>query len=243
MQFERVAKETESGNGWKEKDRVFQQKITRNATYENETIVPNLPAWNSSIVADDDETAENVPSTEREKDLEAASSLRLSSGARLVAFACWPGSSATKSQRETLCGSGFADRMVFSNKVRFPGFEAPEKEAAPDFVGVAKITAPGIGRSGRTRPATCKWPRLSSPSLVYRRRCERLVPRLQGSLGKRGTAVGERLEWSPRWSRGCGSKRRSTRLNDKKTTARGIVGRSMVHSAELKSSRTSSRRV
>ena len=37
--------------------------------------------------------------------------------------------------------------------------------------------------------------------------------------------------------------RRSTRLNDKKTTARGIVGHSMVHSAELKSSRTSSRRV
>lgn len=32
----------------------------------------------------------------------------------------------------------FADRMVFSNKVRFPG---PPKEAAPDFVGVAKITA------------------------------------------------------------------------------------------------------
>ena len=61
---------------------------------------------------------------------------------------------------------------------------APEKEAAPDFVGVAKITAPGIGRSGRTRPATCKWPRLSSPSCIDGG--VRLVPRLQGSLGKRG---------------------------------------------------------
>lgn len=30
--------------------------------------------------------------------------------------------------------------MVFSNKVRFPG--SWEKEAAPDFVGVAKITVP-----------------------------------------------------------------------------------------------------
>lgn len=39
-------------------------------------------------------------------------------------------------------GNGFADRMVFSNKVRFP-WTSPEKEAAPDFVGVAKITAPG----------------------------------------------------------------------------------------------------
>lgn len=33
-------------------------------------------------------------------------------------------------------GCEFADRIVFSNKVRFPGL----KEAVPDFVGVAKIT-------------------------------------------------------------------------------------------------------
>jgi len=41
--------------------------------------------------------------------------------------------------------------MVFSNKVRFPGLP---KEAVPDFVGVAKITAP--------RVAAFK------PSVVYR---------------------------------------------------------------------------
>lgn len=40
-------------------------------------------------------------------------------------------------------GCEFADRMVFSNKVRFPGLS---KEAVPDFVGVAKITGFGSGR-------------------------------------------------------------------------------------------------
>lgn len=38
-------------------------------------------------------------------------------------------------------GCEFADRMVFSNKVRFPGLP---KEADPDFVTIAKITVPTV---------------------------------------------------------------------------------------------------
>lgn len=87
-------------------------------------------------------------------------------------------------------GSGFADRMVFSNKVRFPR-SGPEKEAVPDFVGVAKITAPGAV-DPPARPLTCKWPCLSSPPCIGRG--VRLVPRLQGSLGKRGWS--EERDWS-----------------------------------------------
>lgn len=60
--------------------------------------------------------------------------------------------------------------MVFSNKVRFPG--SWEKEAAPDFVGVAKITVPETVDLSAPRPVTCKWPRLTSPSCMYRPRCE-----------------------------------------------------------------------
>lgn len=55
--------------------------------------------------------------------------------------------------------------MVFSNKVRFPG--SWEKEAAPDFVGVAKITVPDPSAPSAV---TCKWPRLTSPSCTSR--CE-----------------------------------------------------------------------
>lgn len=38
-------------------------------------------------------------------------------------------------------GCEFADRIVFSSKVRFPGLS---KETAPDFVRVAKITTPRV---------------------------------------------------------------------------------------------------
>lgn len=60
--------------------------------------------------------------------------------------------------------------MVFSNKVRFPG--SWEKEAAPDFVGVAKITVPETVDPSAPRPVTCEWPRLTSPSCMNRPRCE-----------------------------------------------------------------------
>lgn len=60
--------------------------------------------------------------------------------------------------------------MVFSNKVRFPG--SWEKEAAPDFVGVAKITVPETADPSAPSAVTCKWPRLTSPSCMYRPRCE-----------------------------------------------------------------------
>lgn len=42
-----------------------------------------------------------------------------------------------------VCVCEFADRIVFSNKVRFPELA---KEAVLDFVGVAKITASQSGR-------------------------------------------------------------------------------------------------
>lgn len=56
-------------------------------------------------------------------------------------------------------GSGFADRMVFSNKVRFPG---PRKKQPLISSGLRKLQLPESGgQSVRARPATCEWPRLS----------------------------------------------------------------------------------
>lgn len=92
--------------------------------------------------------------------------------------------------------------MVFSNKVRFPG--SWEKEAAPDFVGVAKITVPETVDPS-ARPVTCKWPRLK---LAIGRGVRRFVARLE----KGGAGIGgERLD---RGGRGCGDSYEAERQKD-----------------------------
>ena len=88
--------------------------------------------------------------------------------------------------------------MVFSNKVRFPG--SWEKEAAPDFVGVAKITVPETADPSAPSAVTCKWPRLTSPSCMYRPRCELCPTTAKG--GTRSETERERERLEPR--RGCG---------------------------------------
>ncbi|TGZ53648.1 hypothetical protein DBV15_10275 [Temnothorax longispinosus] len=125
-------------------------------------------------------------------------------------------------------GCEFADRMVFSNKVRFPGLP---KEAAPDFVGTAKITTP------------VEWQRLSLACRVSTGgSSERLEGRLPAGWSEESPGMVTEVTGKPRgWWRDL--RARMTKRPRDRTTPKGRGDEGWGTRRTLRSVRMASTRV